>query len=292
VNHRFLATLFAGTQYLLPQRGLSRLVHALVRIRRPWLKNALIRSFCAIYRVDLSEAVHSSPDDFESFNDFFTRPLQPDARPVCSEPGCIASPADGVVSQIGFLHGPTLLQAKGKHFDLVALLGGDGAIAKRFESGSFVTLYLSPRDYHRIHLPLDADLTAMSHVPGALFSVNAATVEVVPNLFARNERVICHFESEAGPMAVILVGALFVSSIETVWHGIVTPPSAATVRHWGYTEQAIRFKRGDEIGRFNMGSTVIVLFGKDRARWDSRHVPGSRVRMGESLGCLCSPPES
>ncbi|HWP01707.1 MAG TPA: archaetidylserine decarboxylase [Methylococcus sp.] len=287
MNHRFLAALFAGIQYLLPQHGLSRIVHALVRIPHPWLKNTLIRMFCAIYRVDLSEAVHSSPDNFESFNDFFTRPLRPDARPICSEPGCIASPADGVVSQIGFLRGSTLLQAKGKHFDLVALLGGGGEFAQRFENGSFVTLYLSPRDYHRIHLPLDAILTAMTHVPGALFSVNAATVETVPNLFARNERVICHFESEAGPMAVILVGALFVSSIETVWHGVVTPPGAAKVRHWDYTTQAIRLQRGDEIGRFNMGSTVIVLFGKDRVRWDSRHVPGSRVRMGESLGSRC-----
>lgn len=190
------------------------------------------------------------------------------------------------MSQIGFLQGSILLQAKGKYFDLIALLGGNGEIAQRFENGSFVTLYLSPRDYHRVHLPLDATLIAMTHVPGALFSVNTATVETVPNLFARNERVICHFESEAGPMAVILVGALFVSSIETVWHGVVTPPSAARVRHWDYTTQAIRFRRGDEIGRFNMGSTVIVLFGKDRVRWDSRRIPrsGSRVRMGEPLG--------
>lgn len=284
---RFLTASFAGIQYLLPQHGLSRIVHALVRIPHPWIKNILIRMFCAIYRVNLSESAHSNPDDFESFNDFFTRPLRPDARPVCSEPGCIASPADGVVSQIGLLRGPTLLQAKGKHFDLVALLGGDDEIAQRFENGSFVTLYLSPRDYHRVHLPLDATLTAMTHVPGTLFSVNKATVETVPNLFARNERVICHFESEAGTMAVILVGALFVSSIETVWHGIVTPPSAAKVRHWDYTTQAIRLRRGDEIGRFNMGSTVIVLFGKDRVRWDSRHIPGSRVRMGESLGFRC-----
>ncbi|QJD31404.1 phosphatidylserine decarboxylase [Methylococcus geothermalis] len=276
--------IFAGLQYLLPQHGLSRLMHAAVRIRQPWIKNAMIRAVCKLYRVDLAEAACDSLESFACFNAFFTRALKPDARPICSEPHAIACPADGAISQIGTIEGRMLFQAKGHRFGLVELLGGDEIQAAKFENGHFVTVYLSPRDYHRIHLPVAGTLTAMTHVPGELFSVNVATTENIPKLFARNERVICHFDTAAGPMAVILVGAIFVSSIETVWHGEVTPPRSKTIRQWDYSEQHLTFERGAEIGRFNMGSTVIVLFGADRVRWIPGFQAGTSVKMGMALG--------
>jgi len=280
----FSSKLFAGLQYLLPQHGLSRLMHTAVRIRRPWVKNAMIRAICKLYRVDLTEAACDSLDSFDCFNTFFTRALKTGARPICSEPDAIACPADGAISQIGAIEGKLLFQAKGHSFKLADLLGGDEGEAEKFESGSFVTVYLSPRDYHRIHLPVAGTLAAMTHVPGELFSVNVATTENVPNLFARNERVICYFDTAAGPMAVILVGAIFVSSIETVWHGEVTPPRSKTIRRWDYSTQGLSFERCAEIGRFNMGSTVIVLFGTGHARWSSKLQAGSSVKMGVSLG--------
>ncbi|MDD2768054.1 MAG: archaetidylserine decarboxylase [Methylococcus sp.] len=279
-----LPKLFAGIQYLLPQHALSRLMYAAVRSRRPWLKNGMIRWVCKLYRVNLEDAANSAFDAYGCFNDFFTRALKPGSRPICGEPQGIACPADGAISQIGAIEGRMLFQAKGQRFGLSALLGGDEFQAAKFEHGSFVTVYLSPRDYHRIHLPVAGKLTGMTHVPGSLFSVNNATTENVPNLFARNERVICHFEGEAGPMAVILVGAIFVSSIETVWAGEVTPPRAKSVRHWDYSGQDIKFERGDEIGRFNMGSTVIVLFGPQRTTWHPEVGPGAAVKMGMALG--------
>lgn len=276
--------LFASIQYLLPQHGLSRFVHWAVRIRQPWFKNALIRAFCRFYRVDLAESVCSSPESFECFNAFFTRALKPGVRSVCSEPDAIACPADGMISQLGAIEGTRLFQAKGRCFELAELLGGDRSRTEAFENGSFVTVYLSPRDYHRVHMPVAGTLAAMTHVPGALFSVNVATTENVPNLFARNERLICYFDTAAGPMAVILVGAIFVSSIETVWHGEVTPPRSKTIRRWDYSGQGLRFERGAEIGRFNMGSTVIVLFGPGHARWMAGIGAGMSVKMGLSLG--------
>ncbi|QXP83959.1 archaetidylserine decarboxylase [Methylococcus sp. Mc7] len=276
--------LVSGLQYLLPQHGLSRLMHTAVRIRRPWVKNAMIRAVCKLYRVNLAEAACGSPDSFDCFNAFFTRALKPGARPICSEPDAIACPADGAISQIGAIEGRLLFQAKGHSFELAELLGGDEGQAEKFENGSFVTVYLSPRDYHRVHLPVAGTLGAMIHVPGELFSVNVATTENVPNLFARNERVICYFDTAVGPMAVILVGAIFVSSIETVWHGEVTPPRSKTIRRWDYSAQGLSFERGAEIGRFNMGSTVIVLFGAGHAHWSSEIKAGSSVKMGMSLG--------
>jgi phosphatidylserine decarboxylase len=276
--------LFAGLQYLLPQHGLSRLVHRFVRIRQPWIKNAMIRAVCKFYRVNLAEAACESLESFDCFNAFFTRALKPDARPICPEPHAIACPADGVISQIGAIEGRLLFQAKGRYFGLSELLGGDENLAAEFENGGFVTVYLSPRDYHRVHLPVAGALKAMIHVPGELFSVNAATTENVPKLFARNERVICHFDTAVGPMAVILVGAIFVSSIETVWHGEVTPPRSKTIRQWDYSARHLSFERGAEIGRFNMGSTVIVLFGAGRACWNPEIQAGASVRMGMPLG--------
>ncbi|MDF9391654.1 MULTISPECIES: archaetidylserine decarboxylase [Methylococcus] len=276
--------LFASLQYLLPQHGLSRLMHRVVRIRRPWFKNAMIRTFCKLYRVDLTESICTSPDSFECFNSFFTRALKPGVRPICSEPDGIACPADGVISQIGAIEGRRLFQAKGHCFELAELLGGDDCRTAKFENGSFATVYLSPRDYHRVHLPVAGTLAAMVHVPGALFSVNVATTENIPNLFARNERVICYFDTVAGPMAVILVGAIFVSSIETVWYGEVTPPRSKTIRRWDYSGQGLSFERGAEIGRFNMGSTVIVLFGAGHACWRPEIEAGLSVKMGMSLG--------
>ncbi|MEW6039025.1 MAG: archaetidylserine decarboxylase [Pseudomonadota bacterium] len=275
--------LFAGLQYLLPQHGLSRLMHRFVRIRQPWIKNAMIRAVCKLYRVNLAEAACNSPESFDCFNAFFTRALKPGARPICNEPDAIACPADGAISQLGAIEGRLLFQAKGHGFELAELLGDENQAAK-FENGSFITVYLSPRDYHRVHLPVAGTLTAMTHVPGELFSVNVATVENVPKLFARNERVICHFDTAVGPMAVILIGAIFVSSIETVWHGEVTPPRAKTIRQWDYSARHLSFERGAEIGRFNMGSTVIVLFGAGRACWNPEFQAGASVKMGMSLG--------
>ena len=225
---------------------------------------------------------------FKSFNDFFTRELKAGARPLTTEKNAIASPADGVVSQAGKIESGDIFQAKGKSFTVTDLLGGDSQWAEKFNDGEFSTIYLSPKDYHRLHMPITGTLREMVHVPGRLFSVNGATTEAVNGLFAKNERVIAIFDTEIGQVALILVGAIFVSSIETVWHGVVTPPTIKTVRTWNYEDDAPHFEIGAEMGRFNMGSTIIILFEKDKMNWDTDFTAGKAVKVGEKIGLIAS----
>lgn len=271
-------------QYPLPQHALSRIVHRLTRSENPAFKDWLIRGLARRFAIDMSSALQPDLSAYPSFNAFFTRALREDARPLASA-GAVC-PVDGSVSQCGSIQDGRIFQAKGRSFSTYELMGGESDLAQLFDAGSFATLYLSPRDYHRIHMPLAGTLHQMVHVPGRLFSVNPPTTRAVPRLFARNERVVTVFETEIGPMALVLVGALFVASIETVWAGEVTPPHTDQVRRWDYPvtgELALNLERGAEMGRFNMGSTVIVLFAKDAATWTESIVPGEPVRMGQSL---------
>lgn len=276
--------LFSLPQYVLPQHALSRIMHRLTRCENKAFKNVFIESFIRLYGVDMDEAIESNPQAYPHFNAFFSRALRPDARPLCPDPSAVLCPADGVISQLGTLTGDQIIQAKGKTFSARQLLGGDDERAEPFLNGQFATIYLSPRDYHRFHMPLSGRLRSMIHVPGRLFSVNAATTNFVPQLFARNERVIALFDTQAGPMAVVMVGAIFVASIETVWHGVVTPPTAADVRVWTYDAADSELAKGAELGRFNMGSTIILLFGTGAVTWAGELSPGSKVKMGEALG--------
>lgn len=275
---------FVLGQYPLPHHPLSRLMGRLTHCRNPAFKNLFIRAITRAYHVNLDEAVEPDLKAYGCFNEFFTRPLKPEARPLTQIPGALASPADGFLSQAGRIDAGRIIQAKGKDYRAVDLLGGDAARAAPFEGGQFATIYLSPRDYHRLHMPLAGTLREMVHIPGRLFSVNDATARGVPKLFARNERVAALFDTAAGPMALVLVGAIFVASIETVWHGVVTPPSAAKVRSWTYAPETVRLDRGAEMGRFNMGSTIIVLFGRDAVEWSPSLQPGAILRMGEAIG--------
>ncbi len=274
-------------QYLLPQRVLTRLTYRLARVRTPWFKDALIRGFARHFRVDLSEALEPDPRAYRDFNAFFTRALKPEARPVAPGDRVVCCPVDGTVSRIGLADADTLVQAKGRSFSLTALLGGDPERARPFRNGAFATLYLSPRDYHRIHMPLAGRLREMIHVPGKLFSVSPLTTRMVSELFARNERVAALFATPAGPMALVLVGAINVASIETVWAGTITPPLGKIIRQWSYPpngEGAVRLDKGAELGRFNMGSTVILLFGPGAVCWEPGLQAGMAVRMGRRLG--------
>jgi len=277
----------AALQVPLPHHLLSRVVFAVTRSRWAPLKAALIRSAVRLYGVDVAEAAEPDVAAYPSFNAFFTRPLAPGARPVADAPDAVVSPVDGVVSRAGEVHGGRIFQAKGRDYTAAELLGGSEERAAPFAGGSFATLYLSPRDYHRVHAPLAGTLRETVHVPGRLFSVNAATTRAVPRLFARNERVAALFDTAAGPMAVVLVGALFVSAIETVWSGLVTPPRGRRVRSWPPpSDRPVRLATGAELGRFNMGSTVIVLFGAGRVRWSPELAPEAEVRMGRRIGTL------
>lgn len=244
----------------------------------------MINQVVRLYGVNLTEAEHSDISAYKSFNDFFTRALKPGVRSIDTNARSIISPADGLVSQAGMITADQIFQAKGKTFSAVELLGGDEDRAKPFFDGGFVTIYLSPKDYHRLHMPLSGNLTEMVHIPGCLFSVNSATTNYVPGLFARNERIAAIFETEVGPMALVLVGAIFVSSIETAWHGVVTPPSGSTVRAWKYIPNETVLDKGQEMGRFNMGSTIIVLFGKDKVEWLPELAAGQTLLMGQQIG--------
>lgn len=271
-------------QYALPHHALSALMSKLTHCQNRAWKNLFIRSIIRLYGVDMTEAKHQDLDHYPSFNHFFTRELKDGARPLTDAPSSIACPADGVVSQAGRIEQGRIFQAKGHDYSVLELLGGDSDRAAAFADGSFATIYLSPKDYHRLHMPLDGTLKEMVHVPGRLFSVNNATAEAVPNLFARNERVACLFDTEAGPMALVLVGAIFVSSVETVWHGVVTPPTVSTPSLWQYRDNAPFLAKGAEMGRFNMGSTIIVLFGKDKTDWIEGLTPGRPVKLGTQIG--------
>lgn len=278
-----LAKFFALLQYPLPHHLLSRLVGYLAECRVAWLKNALIRAFIKVFKVDMREAAEPDPTAYATFNDFFTRALTPHARPLGEGLLC---PADGTLSQFGPIEADKLLQAKGHRFSVVDLLGGDTQAAQRYSGGSYANVYLSPKDYHRVHMPLAGTLTEMVYVPGRLFSVNSATTDHVPNLFARNERLVCHFDTEHGPMVVVLVGAMIVAAIETVWAGQVTPLSGQVQRI--RFDEPIRLERGAEMGRFKLGSTVVMAFA-GQVKFDEVLAPKTKVSMGQSLGGLPEP---
>lgn len=272
-------------QYVAPTHLLSRIVHWATRVELRWFKDLLIDRFLHTFQVKLHEAVEPDPRTYPSFNAFFTRALRDGVRPLPPEPDAVVSPVDGTCSQAGPIRNGRIFQAKGRTYSIVELLGGLPSVAAPFFHGRFATLYLAPRDYHRIHIPLAGTLRRMTHVPGRLFAVNPPAVRRVDRVFARNERVSCIFDTEAGPMAVVMVGAFFVGSIETVWAGEVTPPTRRKVTHWTYAgDDAPRFERGAEIGRFNMGSTVIVAFGADRARFDEMLRAETRVQVREGIG--------
>lgn len=302
-----MGRLFVTLQYLLPHHLLCRVVYALTRSRSPWLKKRLIGAFLRHYRPRLDEALEPDAQRYESFNAFFTRALRPEVRPLQADASSILCPCDGTLSLLGNDAGEgQLLQAKGRHYSLAALLAGDRDWCERLRGGSYATLYLAPHDYHRVHMPLSGRLCAAWHVPGRLFSVNVPSVAHIPGLFARNERLVCLFEAHFGPFAVILVGALFVGSMSTIWHGEVTPwrgrsrARAAPLSVDGVSAAGIHLleassgvnawqPRGAELGRFNMGSTVIVLLPAGAADWDSARSPGSAVHVGDALGRLRAP---
>ncbi len=274
-------------QYILPQHWLSGVVHKAVRLRWAPAKNFMVRSFVRHYQVEMDDVVCADLAAYPDFNSFFTRSLRSDARPISKEPDAVISPVDALVSTAGTVSEQTMFQAKGHGYPLEALLGGESDCVMRFLGGSFVTLYLSPRDYHRIHMPIAGRLREMIYVPGRLFSVNERATRVVPGLFARNERVVAIFDTVVGPMAIILVGALFVGSIETVWAGEVNNPTGDHQKVWKYPEvgnESITLSKGVEMGRFNMGSTVILLFGSGAVSWENVIMPGCSLRMGERLG--------
>ena len=271
-------------QYILPHHALSKMMSKLTHCENKIWKNLFIKQIIKHYGVNMNEALEQDINTFKSFNHFFTRELNSNVRPLTTTPNAIACPADGTVSQAGKINDGEIFQAKGKNFTVTDLLGGDSKRAEPFNNGVFTTIYLSPKDYHRLHMPLTGTLREMVHIPGRLFSVNTATTNSVPGLFARNERVAAIFDTDAGPMALVLVGAIFVSSIETVWHGAVTPPSITSVRSWQYQENAPVLKIGEEMGRFNMGSTIIVLLAKNKAEWDSNFTAEKVVKLGEHIG--------
>ena len=268
-------------QYVYPKQLLTVLAGRAAGARAGALTTAAIRRFIARYGVDMAEARVSDPAAFASFNDFFTRELRPGARPLADAE--FVCPVDGAISQFGAIEQQRIFQAKGHHYTVATLLGGDPATAAPFDGGHFATLYLSPRDYHRIHMPCDGRLRRMIHVPGDLFSVNPATAAGVPGLFARNERVVCLFDGARGPFALVLVGATIVGSMATVWHGVVNPPRPGRLREWRYDDAPVTLSRGQEMGRFLLGSTVVMVFPSIGLRFHPDWRPGGAIRMGEAM---------
>ena len=268
-------------QYFYPKRLLTLYAGFMARNEWGWYTTRLIRNFIRDYHVDMSEAVESDPAAYKSFNDFFTRALRPEARPIAKAD--LVCPVDGAVSQFGRIDKHAIFQAKGHHYTTQALLGGDATLAAPFVDGSFATIYLSPKDYHRIHMPCDGRLTRMIHVPGDLFSVNPVTAQGVPGLWARNERVVCMFEGARGPWSLVLVGATIVGSMQTVWHGVVNGKRPGRIREWRYDGRDIVLKQGEEMGRFLLGSTVIMTFPRDDIAFNPAWAPAHPVRLGEEM---------
>jgi phosphatidylserine decarboxylase len=268
-------------QYALPKRALTTLAGKAASARGGALTTAFVRWFVRHYGVDMSEAAQPEIAAYPTFNEFFTRALKPGARPLAASD--LVCPVDGAISRFGAMDGNRILQAKNHHYLSVALVGGDEALATRFDHGSFATLYLAPRDYHRIHMPCDGTLARMIHVPGELFSVNPPTARGIPGLFARNERVVCVFESARGPFVMVLVGATIVGSVATVWHGVVTPPRTGGIREWRYEERPVTLRRGEEMGRFLLGSTVVMLFPQGPLRFNPQWAPDRSIRLGEAM---------
>ena len=269
-------------QYLLPKQALTVFAGKVAGARGGKFTTKLIRWFVGRYKVNMAEAANPDIQSYSTFNEFFTRALRSDSRPLVQAD--FVCPVDGAISQFGTIEKDQLFQAKGHRYSTTALVGGDRELAEQFQDGSFATIYLSPRDYHRIHMPCDGRLTRMIYVPGDLFSVNPVTARGVPGLFARNERVVCVFDSAHGPFVLTLVGATIVGSMATVWHGVVNPPRSREVREWKYDDQTILLKKGDEMGRFLLGSTVVMLFKKDVLQFNLQWAPAIGVRMGELMG--------
>ena len=269
-------------QYLMPKAALTRFGGVIAGARGGDATTALIRWFIRRYSVNMAEAANPDPAAYDSFNAFFTRALRPEARPLAAAD--LLCPVDGAISQFGAIDGERIFQAKGHDYSATALLGGDGALAAHFHGGHFATLYLAPKDYHRVHMPCAGRLLRMIHVPGKLFSVNPDTARAVPGLFARNERVVCVFESaDARPWVLVLVGATIVGSMATVWHGLVNPPRPGTVRDWSYSDLGIELAQGAEMGRFLLGSTVVLLFPRGPLRFNPAWQPEGVVRMGQAM---------
>lgn len=279
------ARLFVALQYVLPQHLLSRAVYHATRSRIQPVKNALISGFMRGFRPEMSDAVEPDPLSYPSFNAFFTRALRPDARPMPTDSHVIASPVDGTISQIGPIDGARMIQAKGHDFSVEALLAGPARWTSRFSGGTFATIYLAPFNYHRVHMPCHGELHSAWYVPGRLFSVNTVTAAAVPGLFARNERIVCIFEEGELCFAIVLVGALFVGSMSTVWHGEVTPKIRRRPQPLPVSA-GLRLERGEEMGRFNMGSTVILLFPRGALEWQAQLQAGTALRVGQDLARL------
>ncbi len=276
--------LAVSPQYLLPKRMLTTLAGRIAAARAGRLTTWLIEWFVQRYAVDMGEAANADVASYATFNDFFTRALKDGARPLVSAD--LICPVDGVISQLGAIEGQQIFQAKGHSYSSIALLAGDAALAAQFDNGSFATLYLSPRDYHRIHMPCAGVLRRMIYVPGDLFSVNPGTVRAVPGLFARNERVLCVFESARGIWVLVLVGATIVGSMATMWHGVVNAQRGGQVREWRYDEQSVQLRQGQEMGRFLLGSTVLLLFPQGSLQFNPAWSPGRAIRMGEAMAKL------
>ena len=268
-------------QYVIPKQALTSFAGWVAGKERGAVTTWIIRRFVAKYRVDMGEALESDISRYASFNEFFTRALKPGARPISS--AALICPVDGAVSQFGTIDGDQIFQAKGHSYSTTALVGGDAELATHFAHGSFATIYLSPKDYHRIHMPCDGRLRRMIYVPGDLFSVNPTTARGVPGLFARNERVVCVFDTARGPFVLVLVGATIVGSMATVWQGVITPQRRGGVREWRYDDQDISLKKGEEMGRFLLGSTVVMLFPAPALRFASDWAPARAVRLGEPM---------
>lgn len=268
----------------MPKQALTLLAGRVASAQWGHWTTALIRRFVQHYQVNMDEAANPDIASYTSFNDFFTRALQPGARPLAQAD--LVCPVDGAISQLGAIAVDQIFQAKGHCYSTTALLGGDSAMAAQFQHGHFATLYLSPRDYHRIHMPCDGTLRSMVHVPGSLFSVNPTTARGVPELFARNERVVCLFDGPAGPFVLVLVGATIVGSMATVWHGQVNPPRTGVVRQWDYEPGTVVLRQGEEMGRFLLGSTVVMLFPQGPLQFHARWAPGGSVRLGEAMAAL------
>ncbi|PID42817.1 MAG: phosphatidylserine decarboxylase [Gammaproteobacteria bacterium] len=277
--------LFVLSQHLVPQHTVTRAAGLLAKSEIPAVKNLIISRFIQQYGVNMAEAARENAEDYDSFNDFFTRELKPDARIIDNSPNSLVSPVDGAFSQIGDIEQGKIFQAKGHSFSLADLLGGTRTDTRPFQDGKFTTIYLSPKDYHRIHMPITGTLREMIYIPGKLYSVNPITTQNVPNLFARNERVVTLFDTDIGPMALVLVGAMIVASVATVWAGTIAPGNQISHKRYEGRE-AVTLQKGEEMGRFLLGSTVVLAFGKGRINWETKIRPEQEVRLGEKIGSL------
>jgi phosphatidylserine decarboxylase len=285
MNASLREILLAYPFYILPHHLISRGMYKLARIRQRSLKNFIIKTYTKLNPVKMEEAVTEDMFAYEHLNAFFTRALKPECRPFDETPNSWLCPVDGSVSQAREINKGQIFQAKGHDYSLLELLGGDENLARPFEDGHFSTLYLSPRDYHRIHMPIKATLKHMAYIPGRLFSVATHTVNVIPRLFSRNERCVCHFETKDGPMIMVLVGAINVSAMETVWHDGIITTTGKNIRRVDYKDNEVVLERGEEMGRFNLGSTVIVI-GTKQLEWDAKIQPGADIKLGQRLGSL------